>query len=59
MEMINVDDDVIANGNSHSCAYGCGHCSCLDLCYMKDACGSFCTIDIDPCLIVCVCGVAR
>lgn len=58
MEMINVDNDIITNGNNYSCAYGCGYCSCLDLCYLKDAC-SFCSIDIDPCFIVCVCAIAR
>lgn len=58
MEMINVDNDLITYGNSQSCAFGCGYCNCLDLCYMQGVC-PFCAVDIDICGVVCVCGIVR
>lgn len=56
MEMINIDNEVITYGNNQSCAYGCGYCNWLDLCYMKDTC-PLCGVNINICPVNCVCGI--
>lgn len=60
MEMIFPNSDDLYDVNVDECMYGClRHCSrlaCNGLCMDCSSLG-ICIIDINPCLINCVCGI--